>query len=208
MDLKHPMPSNTVVDELLSQLQTWRANLPTPLHWSEDERLQFLCTRLRSNAYFTEQFTTSSRHQVLYAYHADVVAAQLRSRYYYCVFLLHQPFLYKALHLPEQTTELDTQRCALCLKSCMLWPVAMSPVKDKKRLIPNNYVWTQSFIIVLLIFASIRQSGLLQTICEENIGSDEMQGSIDGMLEWLRDMQQMDAIADWGWNLLEKLYDG
>jgi hypothetical protein len=36
----------------------------------------------------------------------------------------------------------------------------------------------------------------------------EMQESVKSMLEWMKDMKQVDAIAEWGWEMFLGLYPG
>jgi hypothetical protein len=80
----------------------------------------------------------------------------------------------------------------------------MSPPKDKIRLIPNTYVWTQSFVMILLMLKAAEQTSSVRKFFDANKG--KLRQSIDSMLAWLDDMKQMDDMAEWGSRLLKPLY--
>jgi hypothetical protein len=71
-----------------------------------------------------------------YPYVLDVQVALLRSRYYYTKYLIHRPFVYKALHHPDAMAHADALGVATCLRAALKWPVAMSPTCRNKRLVP------------------------------------------------------------------------
>jgi hypothetical protein len=65
----------------------------------------------------TPLFTTDlDAEPVLYAYAYDIQVALLRTRYYYAKYMVHRPYVYKALHYPDQMGPLDYQGVAECLK--------------------------------------------------------------------------------------------
>ena len=51
-----------------------------------------------------------------YRFVYDVQVAVLRTRYYYAKYVVYRPFVYKALHFPEQMTQEDAQGVAECLR--------------------------------------------------------------------------------------------
>jgi len=53
---------------------------------------------------------------VHYPYAFDIQVALLRTRYYYAKHMVYRPFIYKALHFPEQMTQEDAQGAAECLR--------------------------------------------------------------------------------------------
>jgi len=66
-------------------------------------------------------FTTSDDGAyVHYPYVYDIQVALLRTRFYYARYTVHRPFVYKALHFPEQMTREDAEGVATCLKVCLL----------------------------------------------------------------------------------------
>lgn len=120
--------------------------------------------------------------------------------------MIYRPFVYKALHFPELMTPEDANYCALAIQSACLWPLAMAPPKNKKRLVPHLFAWTQNFLGILLILRLTTESACLQQICDERVNREDMEQSAQLMLDWLRDMRQVDGIAEWGWRILEPLY--
>lgn len=63
------------------------------------------------------QFTADLGSDPTYTpYLYDIQVALLRTRYYYTNYVLHQPYVYKALHFPEQLTEKDAEGAAECLR--------------------------------------------------------------------------------------------
>ena len=54
---------------------------------------------------------------VQYPYAYDVQVALLRATRYYCAkYMVYRPFVYKALHFPEQMTQEDAEGVAECLR--------------------------------------------------------------------------------------------
>lgn len=122
--------------------------------------------------------------------------------------MMYRPFVYKALHFPELMTAEDRNCCGLAIKSALLWPISLAPPKNKKRLVPHLFAWTQNFMGILLILRMTTVNDCLKSVCEEYVNRDELQETIRLMLEWVRDVRQVDGIADWSWSILEPLYTG
>ncbi len=141
-------------------------------------------------------------------YNLDVVNAQLRTRFYYARFMMYRPFVYKALHFPELMTADDASCCALAIKSACLWPIAMAPPKNKKRLVPHLFAWTQNFMGILLILRMTTENECLRRICESQVNQEDIRKTVSLMLEWIQDVKQMCGVADWSWRVLEPLYSG
>ncbi|KAK4546665.1 hypothetical protein LTR36_001883 [Oleoguttula mirabilis] len=202
-------PPVAVIREMVRQLDSWRALLPRPLQWSDNDKFDFPAadhTNRRPNeALFSfDQGPVPIGHK----YNLDVVTAQLRTRFYYARFMMYRPFVYKALHFPELMTEDDRNCCALAIKSACMWPLAMSPPKNKKRLVPHLFAWTQNFMGILLIMSMCTANECLRRIIDEGgvVGWEEIDRTIHLMLEWVRDAKQVDGIAEWSWSILEPLY--
>jgi hypothetical protein len=124
-------PSATSLNQLASQLTQWRSMLPRDLQWTEDEPEGFPSPqasggygqpvdptlspqRSRSSPpLFTTDLNSEPVH---YPYVYDIQVALLRTRYYYAKYMVHRPFVYKALHFPEQMTQEDAQGVAECLR--------------------------------------------------------------------------------------------
>lgn len=195
-----------VVREMVRQLDSWRALLPRPLQWSDAEKFNFPSldpnSRQPSEPLFSvDQGTVPIGHK----YNLDVVTAQLRTRFYYARFMMYRPFVYKALHFPELMTTEDVNCCALAIKSACLWPLAMAPPKHKKRLCPHLFAWTQNFLGILLILWMTVENECLKKICDEHLDRADIEATAGLMLEWIKDVKQMDGIAAWSWKLLENI---
>ena len=202
-------PPVAVIREMVRQLDSWRALLPRPLQWSDNDKFDFPATdptarRPNEPLFCPDQGPIPIGHK----YNLDVVTAQLRTRFYYARFMMYRPFVYKALHFPELMTPDDCSCCALAIKSACLWPLAMAPPKNKKRLVPHLFAWTQNFLGILLILKMTSANECLRRIVEEGgvVGRQEIDMTIRLMLEWVRDVRQVDGIAEWGWGILEPLY--
>ncbi|TKA68875.1 hypothetical protein B0A55_09253, partial [Friedmanniomyces simplex] len=202
-------PPVAVIREMVRQLDSWRALLPRPLQWSDNDKFDFPATdpmtrRPNEPLFSVDQGPIPIGHR----YNLDVVTAQLRTRFYYARFMTYRPFVYKALHFPELMTPDDCNCCALAIKSVCLWPLAMAPPKNKKRLVPHMFAWTQSFMGILLILRMTTANDCLSRIVDEAhvVGRQEIESTMDIMLDWMRDVKQVDGIAEWSWGILEPLY--
>jgi len=136
----------------------------------------------------------------------DIITGQLRTRFYYAKFMIYRPFIYKALHFPEAMTNDDASYCALAMQSACLWPLLMAPPKNKKRLVPHLFTWTQNFVGILLLFRMSTVNECLGRICDERVSRQDMEQTASLMLEWLTDIRQVDGIAEWSWRILEPLF--
>lgn len=193
--------------ELERQLESWRGLLPRPLQWTDQDRFDFPSFdpnfRRPNEALFSDD---PSSVPINHRYNLDIVTAQLRTRFYYARYITYRPFVYKALHFPELMTSDDVKYCAMGIKSACLWPIVMAPPKNKKRLVPHLFAWTQNFMGILLILRMTTENECLRRICESHVSQDEIQKTVSLMLEWIRDVKQLDGIAEWSWRILEPLY--
>lgn len=82
----------------------------------------------------------------------------------------------------------------------------MAPPKDKKRLVPHHFAWTQEFVSILLLIWMTRKDAALHQICEDKVASGMLETSALLMLDWLRDLKQIDGIAEWSLQFLEPLF--
>lgn len=126
-------PSADTLKQLASQLDQWRSLLPRDLQWPEDDPTVFPMSA--EPTYFYNQsldpalapphqgqsgtqlfITDLHREPIQYSYAYDIQVALLRTRYYYAKYMVHRPFIYKALHFPAQMTQEDAEGVADCLK--------------------------------------------------------------------------------------------
>jgi hypothetical protein len=206
-DGDHDEPPITVIHEMISQLESWRFLLPQPLQWRDNDMLEFPAgdpTGLRPQESLFSR--TQGRVLIDHRYNLDIAIAQLRTRFYYARFIIYRPFVYKALHSPQHMTKDDAECCALAVQSACLWPLTMAPPKDKKRLVPHQFTWTQNIVSILLILRMAQEEGMLKRICEEQVDPSDLDSTIMLMLDWIKDVKQLDGIAEWSWKVLEPLF--
>jgi hypothetical protein len=139
--------------QLASQLTQWRGMLPRDLRWAEDDpasfstpqpmtlggynpRLDPIRTPSQENSGLPLFITDLDNEPVHHPYAYDIQVAWLRTRYYYAKYMVYRPFVYKALHFPEQMIQEDAEGVAECLCSCLKWPLTLSPTSRRKRLVP------------------------------------------------------------------------
>lgn len=111
----------------------WRGLLPRDLQWPEDDPAAFPTPQTgnigvndavdpslatpRPGRPGAQLFTTDLNSDPMqYRFVYDVQVAVLRTRYYYAKYVVYRPFVYKALHFPEQMTQEDAQGVAECLR--------------------------------------------------------------------------------------------
>ncbi|KAK1758272.1 hypothetical protein QBC47DRAFT_294622 [Echria macrotheca] len=139
----------------------------------------------------------------------DIQVAFLRSRYYYTKYLIHRPFIYKAVHYPDAVTHDDAQGAAECLKATLKWPVAMSPTCTRKRLIPCLFFFNQNIFGILILLRLSTTVPLLRrirsTLCGERFEIDASE-TVGLYLDWLRDLQAVDGAVRWQWEVAKALY--
>jgi len=196
-----------VIKELARQLESWRSLLPQPLQWSDQERHDFpnmnpMSRRPADALFAVDQGLVPINHR----FNLDIVTGQLRTRFYYAKFMIHRPFVYKALHFPELMTADDAHYAALAIQSACLWPLSMAPPRNKKRLVPHLFTWTQNSVGILLLLRMSTINDCLRQICEDKVSRKEMEETTTLLLDWLRDVKQVDGIAEWSWRILEPLF--
>ncbi|KAE9964448.1 hypothetical protein BLS_008297 [Venturia inaequalis] len=202
-------PPIHVIRELLRQLEHWRTLLPAALQWDDNKRFEYP-NATATIAAASQGPLFSFNHTPATAYEMEgslsMASAQLRSRYYYTRFMILRPFVFKALHYPEQMSPDDNDYAGQCLQSCLLWPIAMNPPRARKRLIPYLFAWTQNFFGVLLILRMVKENLTVRKIAEKYLDFTETEQTVHLLLDWFRDMRQIDGIAEWAWSVLSHLY--
>jgi hypothetical protein len=126
-------PSSSSLKQLASQLEQWRGMLPPDLQWAEDDPFGFPKPQSREGfnqpldpnlsphsapaglPLFTADLDSEPVH---YPYAYDIQVALLRTRFYYAKYMVYRPFVYKALHFPDQMTQEDAEGAAECLRVC------------------------------------------------------------------------------------------
>jgi hypothetical protein len=219
-----PTPSS--LKQLASKLTQWRGMLPRDLQWADDDPASFPTPQPMSLGRYSQPLDPNlSPHQghpglplfttdldsepVHYPYAYDIQVAILRTRFYYAKYTVYRPFVYKALHFPEQMTQEDAEGVAECLRSCLKWPITLSPTSRRKRLVPCLFCWSQTFLDILLIFHMTRHNTMLRDIRAQLCGprfEAEADQTVQLMLDWIRDLKSSDPIAMWCWKILKDMY--
>lgn len=196
-----------MVHELARQLNNWQRTLPRPLQWPLSDEPDFAHDDFQLHPLDEPEITNvmvSASRSEQQAY--GIATAQLRTRFYYARFMLYRPFVYKAVHTPEKMTTADGDFCALAIQSACRWPLAMDSTKDQKRLFPHLFAWTQTSIGTLLILRMVSKDDCLQYICAEQVDRHEIYSATSILLDWLRDMKQLDGIAEWACTMMDELF--
>jgi len=214
------------VAQMAVQLEQWKRMLPAHLRWQETQPAEFPHP---TEAMFNQSMFPPNAQSVSegpspsgfmfstdldsnppsYPYALDVQVALLRTRYYYCKYLIHRPFLYKAFHHPEQMTREDAEGASECLKACLKWPITMSPTCTHKRLVPYLFFWTQNLMGILVLLHLSQQVPILlrirSTLCGERF-EVEASETIGLYMDWVRDLKSVDKAAEWAWELIRSIY--
>jgi hypothetical protein len=204
---KHIGGSNSAIREKACQLDQWRSLLPRSLQWLDDDVLKF--PRGNSTSRQLKGSPLVRKRDLIptgYECNFEVVTASLRTRFYYARYLIFRPFIYKALHSPELLTTDDAECCALGVQSACLWPLSMVLSRDKKRLVPHLFTWTHNVVSMLLVLRMTQEEGALKRICEKQVDPSDLESTIVLMLDWIKDVKQVDGIAEWSWKIIEPLF--
>jgi hypothetical protein len=194
-------PPISVIAELGRQLDSWRALLPAAIQWRDNDRLRMADETILQYPTFRVS-TTPLPHEI----NSNTLAAELRTRFYYARHMLYRPFVYKALHFPHLLSAEDVEYCVLAIQAACLWPVFFPPPKDRKRLVPHLFAWTNSSIGLLLILRMTKVSETLRGACEGRVSEREVEETVEVILDWLDGIRQFDAIAEWTWNVFEPVF--
>lgn len=81
------------------------------------------------------------------------------------------------------------------------------PSKSQKPLVPYLFCWSQNFLGILLIFYCTKESPLLRSIREDYLDEDDIEHSLSMMRDWIRDLKDVDRLAEWSWQIIEQLYE-
>ncbi|KAI1446410.1 hypothetical protein F5Y02DRAFT_74262 [Annulohypoxylon stygium] len=211
-----------MVKSMASQLDQWRGLLPVYLRWEEENPGAFSnpaeeiyddqsmypspVPDLHTNFMFSADLENPP---VSYPYAVDIQTANLRTRYYYVKYVIYRPFIFKALHHPDQVTHDDAEGIAECLKAMLKWPITMSPTCFHKRLIPCLFFWSQNLLGILLLLHLTRKVPILVRIRTSLMGTKfEQDANETAMLyiDWIRDLKDTDATSLWCWEILKGVY--
>lgn len=190
-----------MIIELSRQLDSWRALLPESLRWLDNDKFD----NPGSEPLFSAD---NGSTPISYKNSLDILTAELRTRFYYARYMLYRPFIYKVLHFPELLSADDVSCCVLAIQAACLWPVLMAPPKNKKRTLPRLFTWTNNSIGVLLILRMTKANEKLRRVCDGRVSEMELDRTVGLILDWLKDMKQIDATAQWAWTIFEPMLEG
>jgi len=123
-------PTAPTLHKLIKQLQDWRDWLPPPLQWPENDPTVYpneVHDHFRAERNLDPSlgplpklFTAEPQLDQcpVFSYVYDIQVALLRTRYYYAKYMVYRPYVYKALHFPDELTQDDMEAVAACLKVC------------------------------------------------------------------------------------------
>lgn len=200
------------IKQLSVQLDQWRGMLPSYLCWQEGQGENI--STLAQSAFPPHISGLASSYVFatdlnIHAAAADIQVAILRTRYYYARYLVHRPYLYKALHHPESMTHEDAEGVAIALKSILLWPITMSPIRDQKRLVPCLFCWSQNLLGNLIMLHLSQQVPILIRVRATHLGDRfdlDAKRTTSLYIDWIRDLKDVDATALWCWTVLKAVY--
>lgn len=75
-----------------------------------------------------------------------------------------------------------------------------------KRLIPHHFTWMQGVTANLCVFAMIKRSGRLASLCKDKVDYALLRSTIAHNLCWLEDLGALDDTAKWAWQLLRNSF--
>ncbi|KIM92758.1 hypothetical protein OIDMADRAFT_173784 [Oidiodendron maius Zn] len=219
-------PERGTLKQLAIQLSEWRGMLPRDLQWAEDDPASFPGLQQADSCDLDHALDPDSllhqaqsrmplfsidqnKEPIQYPYFYNIQVALLRTRYYQAKYMIYRPFVYKALHFPEQMTQEDAEGVAECLRSCLKWPITLSPTSRQKRLVPYLFCWSQNLLGILLLIHMTRHNSMLSYIRAQLCGprfEAEIDETVELMLEWVGDLQTTDPIALWCLQILQGVY--
>jgi hypothetical protein len=196
-----------VIQELSHQLDSWRYLLPHPLQWCDGHQ-PTLCAALstRHNHVECPSSLRGGSKAGIHEHDLDALTTQLRARFYLARFLLYRPFVYKALHFSELVTVDDVGCCVLSIQAAYMLMATIALYKDRKRLLPHLFTWTHNITGILLISYAAEYNDNLRRARKMYVCDEDFKVSVSFMLDWLGDMQRVDATAQWAWELLRPMF--
>lgn len=191
------------------QLEAWRNALPISLRWLDidpplvDPNLldpKDIDPQLSTDLVLRETKTINSSSGL------ELIKTMLQARYYHAQGSLHLVSVYQAIHHEQSISADNAGGFVAAIRSACDLSYAMEPLNGKKRLVPHQFTWIQSFTGALLILRVVSENSRLHALCEGALPAGYIQRAESIMLEWLRDMIQIDGIAKWSWQILEPVY--
>lgn len=211
-------PQPLLVQEMVRQADMWRGSLPTPIQWTDDapSDQNFKLQQLQQNFWPTSPTgsllpnrSSSALNKYRSPFPGEVIHpilnAWTRTRFYHMRYSIYRSYIFKVLHFPERASADDIEKCVLCLKAACYWPVYMYPASDCKRLSPYHFCWSQTLLSILLIFHLTSRYPLLRNIKDQYFTNNEIEDTIALIVNWMRDMRDIDRVAKWGWEILSQL---
>lgn len=155
---KDGYPSASLTTEMHHQLEQWRDNLPPSLQFSDKDNVSD---------------SPSPAHVI--------AKAMLRSRYLVAKFHIGRPFLYKALHAPAYTNDIEYNEVREGLQGGMYWPTTMGLCTQMLSALPIKFGWCCQCFGQVLLFHAVARSP-----------DPKLRDTLpDGWREWVRIMMRL-----------------
>jgi hypothetical protein len=130
--------------------------------------------------------------------HFVAAVAQLRTRFCHARFLIHRPFVYKALHYPKLMVAVDWGKCAVAIEAACFWLLSLTPPNNRKHFMPHIFSWIQNFLALILSLQMCHNDEILSSVCgRSGMTQSNIEDAIRSMLVWLEDIRQVDGSAGW-----------
>lgn len=188
------------------QMEDWRAQLPVPLSWTDENSPVPETGNVPSPQPF--RVTNAPDEPLADPDRWNLVTAQLRNKFYFMRSWIFQPYIYQALHFPEEVKPGSGDKIARCLQDILLASITMYPLRPQRILVPDLFSYSSNFLNSLLILQMIPDNTVLNSVARERLDETEHIASVRTYLSWLKDMTAIDGIAAWSWGILPKLYPG
>lgn len=203
-----------VLGEMSRQLEAWRNALPSSLRWVDmypplvSPDIDLLDPRdARDDQAQSPQGSTQRGTKAINSESGlELIKAMLQARYYHAQGTLHLVSVYRAIHHEQPISADNAGGFVAAIRSACDLSFAIEPLRGKKRLVPHQFTWIQSFTGSLLILRVVSDNSQLRALCQGAMPEGQIQRAESIMLGWLRDMIQIDGIAKWSWQILEPVY--
>lgn len=166
-------PPRQIIHELIRALSIWRSTLPEPLRWTDIPPSPPNSPASTASYISLLQSTWQQPYSGIRSItpnfkNMDVILdAALRSRFKYAQYLIYRPYIYKALHFPQETQEEEVMMALSGLRACTLWPLTHPVFADQRRVLPHLYEYSHAIFGVLLLFVAAKRSPLLSPYLED-----------------------------------------
>lgn len=198
-----------VLREMSRQLEAWRNALPASLRWLDvdppliNSDVNSVHSKDDHDTRRSQSSAQAESASINSSAGLELIKVMLQARYYHAEGTLHLVSVYRAIHHERPVSPDHTGGFVAAIRSACHLSFAIEPLRGKKRLVPHQFTWIQSFTGALLILRVVSDNPQLRALCQGGVPERQIQRAESIMLEWVRDMIQIDGIAKWSWQILE-----